>query len=48
MIAESALYLLENPDVGYGGISTPAAALGSGFIDRLQQNAGLTFQLETL
>jgi short subunit dehydrogenase-like uncharacterized protein len=48
MIAESALYLLENPDVGPGGISTPAAALGSGLIDRLQQNAGLTFQMETL
>jgi short subunit dehydrogenase-like uncharacterized protein len=48
MIAESALYLLENPDVGSGGISTPAAALGSGLIDRLQQNAGLTFQMETL
>jgi short subunit dehydrogenase-like uncharacterized protein len=46
MIAESAVCLLKNPEVGSGGISTPAAALGSLLIDRLQANAGLTFAVE--
>jgi short subunit dehydrogenase-like uncharacterized protein len=47
MIAESAVCLLLNPNAGTGGISTPAAALGSLLIDRLQDNAGLTFQVES-
>ena len=46
MIAESAVCLLENPDISSGGILTPASAMGSLLIDRLQENAGLTFRLE--
>jgi len=46
MIAESAVSLLKNPDLGSGGILTPASALGDVLIDRLQRNAGLTFELE--
>jgi short subunit dehydrogenase-like uncharacterized protein len=48
MIVESAVCLLENPDLASGGIWTPAAALGTPLIERLQQNAGLSFQLESL
>ena len=47
MIAESAVCLLVNPDLASGGIWTPAAALGSALIERLQENAGLTFQIES-
>jgi short subunit dehydrogenase-like uncharacterized protein len=46
MIAESAVCLLENPKSSSGGIWTPASAMGSLLIDRLQQNAGVTFELE--
>jgi short subunit dehydrogenase-like uncharacterized protein len=46
MIAESAVTLLKNPDAASGGIWTPASALGSLLIDRLQANAGLSFQVE--
>ncbi len=46
MIAESAVCLLKNLDVASGGIWTPAAALGSLLVDRLQENAGLNFQIE--
>jgi short subunit dehydrogenase-like uncharacterized protein len=46
MIAESAVCLLKNPGAASGGIWTPAAALGSTLIDRLQRNAGLTFAVE--
>lgn len=46
MIAESAVCLLQNPSLAGGGIWTPAAALGEPMIERLQRNAGLTFQLE--
>lgn len=46
MIAESALCLLENPTATGGGIWTPAPAMGSLLIDRLQNSAGLSFQLE--
>ncbi|MEH6634042.1 MAG: saccharopine dehydrogenase NADP-binding domain-containing protein [Halioglobus sp.] len=45
MIVESAVCLLQNPDCAAGGIWTPAAAMGSLLIDRLQENAGLTFEL---
>ena len=45
MIVESAVCLLENPDCAAGGVWTPAAAMGSLLIDRLQKNAGLTFEL---
>ncbi|GAA5314894.1 MAG: saccharopine dehydrogenase NADP-binding domain-containing protein [Candidatus Pelagadaptatus aseana] len=47
MISESAVCLLKNPEAASGGIWTPASALGSLLIDRLQQNAGLTFQMES-
>lgn len=46
MIAESAVCLLKNPDAASGGIWTPASAMGSKLIDRLQANAGLTFAIE--
>lgn len=47
MIAESAVCLLKNPDAASGGIWTPASAMGGLLIDRLQDNAGLTFQMES-
>jgi len=46
MISESAVCLLKNLDAANGGIWTPASAMGSLLIERLQANAGLTFQLE--
>lgn len=46
MIAESAVCLLVNPDAASGGIWTPASAMGTLLIERLQENAGLTFELE--
>tara|TARA_R110001583_G_scaffold100059_1_gene245686 strand:+ start:2242 stop:3420 length:1179 start_codon:yes stop_codon:yes gene_type:complete len=46
MIAEAAVCLVMNPAPDAGGVMTPAAALGSHLIERLQRNAGLTFQLE--
>lgn len=46
MIAESAVCLLENPEMAGGGIWTTAPAMGSALIERLQQNAGLSFEVE--
>jgi short subunit dehydrogenase-like uncharacterized protein len=46
MIAESAVCLLQNPDLASGGIWTPGAIMGSQLIERLQANAGLTFEVE--
>jgi len=46
MISESAVCLLKNPNAASGGIWTPASAMGALLIDRLQENAGLSFQLE--
>lgn len=46
MIVESAVCLLQNPGASSGGILTPASAMGSLLIERLQDNAGLTFELE--
>lgn len=46
MITESAVCLLKNPEAASGGIWTPASAMGSLLIDRLQDNAGLTFAVE--
>ena len=46
MIVEAAVCLLQNPDASSGGILTPASAMGSLLIERLQNNAGLTFELE--
>lgn len=47
MLAEAALCLLKNPDMGTGGVQTPAAAMGQALIDRLQVHAGLTFKIES-
>jgi len=46
MIAESAVCLVKNPEAASGGIWTPAPAMGSLLIGRLQANAGLTFTIE--
>lgn len=46
MISESAVCLLMNPTAASGGIWTPASAMGQLLIDRLEENAGLTFTLE--
>jgi len=46
MLAESGLCLLNNPDLGEGGIYTPAAIMALPLIERLQKNAGLTFSIE--
>jgi short subunit dehydrogenase-like uncharacterized protein len=46
MIAESAICLAKNLELAAGGIWTPAAAMGSQLIERLEANAGLTFTVE--
>ena len=46
MLAESALCLLQNPELGSGGIYTPAAVMAEALIARLEDNAGLTFTVE--
>jgi short subunit dehydrogenase-like uncharacterized protein len=45
MIAETALCLVDTPDVA-GGIWTPGAALQGKLVDRLEAQAGLKFTLE--
>ncbi|HAZ79932.1 MAG TPA: saccharopine dehydrogenase [Porticoccaceae bacterium] len=47
MIAESAVCLVKNPDLGSGGIWTTAPVMGEALIKRLQENAGLTFSIES-
>lgn len=46
MIAESALCLFRDRPDTPGGIWTPASALGSALIARLEQHAGLRFEIE--
>lgn len=46
MIAESALCLLRDRPETPGGVWTPASALGSALIARLEQHAGLRFEIE--
>ena len=46
-IAKGEYILLLNPDTTKRGILTPAPAMGSLLIDRLQANAGLTFEVES-
>jgi len=46
MIAESAICLAKNLELASGGIWTPAAAMGTELIERLEANAGLTFAIE--
>jgi short subunit dehydrogenase-like uncharacterized protein len=45
MIAETALCLVDTPDVA-GGIWTPGAALRGKLVERLQAKAGLAFAVE--
>jgi short subunit dehydrogenase-like uncharacterized protein len=47
MIAESAVCLVKNPDIGSGGIWTTAPIMGAELIERLRANAGLTFTIES-
>ncbi|HER35154.1 MAG TPA: hypothetical protein ENO19_06760 [Halothiobacillaceae bacterium] len=47
MLAESALRLAENDLSSTGGFSTPAAAMGPALLRRLQENAGLTFEVSS-
>jgi short subunit dehydrogenase-like uncharacterized protein len=46
MIAESAICLAKNLELATGGIWTPAAAMATPLIERLEANAGLTFTVE--
>lgn len=46
MLAEAAMCLLVNPELASGGLWTPAAAMGDALMARLQEHAGLTFQIE--
>ena len=46
MLAEAAMCLLVNPGLASGGLWTPAAAMGNTLMARLQERAGLTFQIE--
>lgn len=45
MLAEAGVALVRAPDVA-GGVLTPAAALQGRLVERLQKNAGLTFNVE--
>ena len=45
MLAESAVCLAQDELAAGGGFWTPAAAMGEHLLDRLQQNAGVTFEL---
>ncbi len=47
MIAESAVCLAKDRGLAAGGVWTPAAAMGSALVQRLEASAGLSFQLET-
>ena len=47
MIAESAICLVKNPQLASGGIWTTAPVMGAELIERLQENAGLTFTVES-
>jgi len=46
MLAESAICLAKDRLSIRGGIWTPAAAMGNSLLQRMQNNAGLTFDLE--
>lgn len=47
MLAESALCLAENDLSSTGGFSTPSAAMGAALLRRLQESAGLTFEISS-
>ena len=46
MLAESAICLAKDRLATRGGIWTPAAAMGNSLLQRMRNNAGLTFDLE--
>ena len=46
MIAETAICLARGESTAAGGIWTPASAMGSGLRERLESNAGLSFEFE--
>jgi short subunit dehydrogenase-like uncharacterized protein len=46
MLAEAAICLVKDAPGVPGGVWTPGAAMGRKLIDRLQANAGLTFEVE--
>jgi len=46
MISQAAVCLLQDSAATPGGIWTPASAMGAALIDRLEQHAGLRFQME--
>ena len=46
MNSESAICLVKECEDLHGGIYTPAPAMGIKLIQRLQDNAGLTFEIE--
>ena len=46
MITEAAVCLLQDAGKPAGGIWTPASAMGTRLMERLQKNAGLTFAVE--
>ena len=45
MIAEAAMCLIKDRADTPGGIWTPAPAMGEALVERLQANAGLTFEV---
>ena len=45
MIAEAAVCLAKDPLTGQGGVLTPSVAMGERLIERLIENAGLTFEV---
>ncbi len=47
MLSETAMCLLKNPNLTSGGVWTPAAAMSKALIARLENHAGLTFQIES-
>jgi short subunit dehydrogenase-like uncharacterized protein len=47
MLAEAAICLVREAQATPGGVWTPGAAMGAKLVDRLQENAGLTFAVES-
>ena len=47
MIAESGIWLAENPLTKGGGIWTPASLMGESLVEKLEKHAGISFEEET-
>ena len=47
MIAESGIWLAENPFTKGGGIWTPASLMGESLVEKLEKHAGISFEEET-